>query len=349
MKTLSSVSLALTPLVLLACSSSVGSNDSLDAATDIILNPPDLSGQDANEGIDSDAGITTDVPDRFDVILSHDIADVSAEDRPSDSGTDRPDSSDGTTSDDRPPDASPLDLAPRCSAEVDPTAGQGSALGYPRAVVIPFGGFADAGTVVSVDTMVTWRGIRALSVPVSTPCSIGPATSAPCEIRDALILEADTGERYEVLTSTLSMDLASVAVGLRMRLQMSAAGFDSASRLQLAGPDGTVFLLIERTNPGTHRFGPFVLSRLPESPTCVSAVQPTCLRILVSEPLRVSPANAADAFAPFMLLPMESQVVATSAGRYRVTHRATVSSARSMCSAPPVQYSEFEFIRLGES
>lgn len=85
-----------------------------------------------------------------------------------------------------------------------------------------------------------------------------------------------------------------------------------------------------------------------EAPLRVSAPQPTCQRSLVSVPLRVSPSAVTEAWAPFTLAPMESRVVSTATGRYRVTHRATVYSARSLCAAPPVQYSQFELVRVGE-
>ena len=241
-----------------------------------------------------------------------------------------------------------LDGAPRCSSEVDPQAGQGTSLGYPRAVVIPFGGFSDAGVGATVELPVQWQGLRRLPTAVRTSCSVGSTSDPPCEIRDAVVLRADGGAQLEVLVSALTSDLQRIPLNTRMILQLASGDSEFNFRLLLTGTDGTIHLLIVSDAPGGRRYGPFAFSRAMQAPVCVSGRQPTCMRVLVSEPLAVSPADAAESWAGFTLAPMEGRLVNTSVGRYRVTHRSTVYSARSICSAPPISYSQFEVLRVGD-
>lgn len=252
---------------------------------------------------------------------------------------------------DAPDETSPLDAAPRCADDVDPLRGQGSSLGYPLSVVRPLGGFddADAGAGVSFAGRVRWEGFEALDVAVRTLCSVGAATEPPCEIREALVLTSERGARMEIAASVSPRDLADVTPGSPLTLRVTAGLDERFHQLSLTRDDGVTVLAIVGTVPGELRVGGFVLAPVFDAPVCVSAPQPTCRRLLVSVPLRVSPGAMTEAWAPFTLAPMESRVVATASGRYRVTHRATVYSARSLCAAPPVQYSQFELVRVGES
>lgn len=242
-------------------------------------------------------------------------------------------------------DAGPLADAPGlgyCPEEVDHNAPQNPDLRYRRAAfAVP----PDTGTRLepgAVDEVSgTWAGTRQLGTPVMLGCFPGDTRDA-CRASTVIRVRANGGDLHEYVVAMAPEELAALTVGTPVAMRATATRWDGATPLQYSGelqvwrgPDSRMVLDIVTSDQ--------MPQPLPEliavgDAVCVSRPEPLCHRTLV----------AYEVIAGGRVAPGESAMVASSAGRYRLTNRVTYrrrfSGGAECTDVTPSVYS-YEFVR----